>query len=101
MKCLLGERNEKKAGLDKGRENVMQANKALANLAPDLPCVGQKWPGLYTSASHSHQIQDACGKSRPHSRWVPEAEPDPYLLTEMHSGDHIAMLVVARQQVLL
>ena len=61
--CLLGERNEKKAGLDKGRENVMQANKALANLAPDLPCVGQKWPGLYTSTSHSHQIQDACGKS--------------------------------------
>lgn len=58
-KKLLGEWNKKETGLDKGYENMMWANKALTILTLELPCVGQKWPGLYIPTSHIHQIQDA------------------------------------------
>lgn len=42
--CLLGGRKDKQTGLDKGNVGVMQVNKALVNLAPELPCIEQKWP---------------------------------------------------------
>ena len=40
--CLLGGRKDKQTGLDKGNVGVMQVNKALVNLAPELPCIEQK-----------------------------------------------------------
>ena len=52
----------------------MQANKALAKVASEPYCIEQKWPGLYTPNSHSHQMQDAWRKTWPHLRWV-SADP--------------------------
>ena len=56
--CSLGERNVKEAGLDKGCESEMQANKALASRAPELAlCQAEKArPFHRASQSHRHRM---------------------------------------------